>query len=101
MSDDDLFWFPASGSAPADEDAVGASPAAPVAPVVRERSRRGTAALLAATAFVFGGGGVAIGAEVINHHNSSPISGSGLTVGTVNPASLTSNPRSYAAIASK
>jgi putative serine protease PepD len=123
MSDDDLFWFPASqpASGDADPQASGsgstqplpgepydvrppASPdaGAPVAVPLRERSKRGTAALLAATAFVFGGAGVAIGAEAINQHNGSPVtSTSGLTLGSANPAALTSNPRSYAAIAAK
>ncbi|HVS66939.1 MAG TPA: trypsin-like peptidase domain-containing protein [Mycobacteriales bacterium] len=121
MSDDDLFWFPASGAAPggADPQASASGSTQPLpseasgfpppaweerevagAPTARERSRRGTAALLAATAFVFGGGGVAIGAEVLNHDGSSA-TGSGLTFGSANPAALTSNPRSYAAIAAK
>ncbi|HWC35782.1 MAG TPA: trypsin-like peptidase domain-containing protein [Mycobacteriales bacterium] len=122
MSDDDLFWFPASAPRPGDPDpgATGAAstqpmpgapydfppPAAPSGypaggAVASSRSRRGTAALLAVTAFVFGGGGAAIGAEAINHHNGSSASGSGLTISSANPASLTSNPHSYAAIAAK
>ncbi|HVV77034.1 MAG TPA: trypsin-like peptidase domain-containing protein [Mycobacteriales bacterium] len=122
MSDDDLFWFPASGAASGDADpetpeagstrplpSEGYQFPPPTWPQVTSasqpapgpRSRRGTAALLAATAFVFGGGGVAIGAEVISHNNGSPTASSGLTIGSASPASLTSNPRSYAAIATK
>jgi putative serine protease PepD len=124
MSDDDLIWFPASGptagqptpetagagsTQPLPAEGYGFPPPSPsygdapssATATVPSRSRRGTAALLAATAFVFGGGGVAIGAEVIDHNSGTSPVGSGLTVANANPASLTSNPRSYAAIASK
>jgi putative serine protease PepD len=124
MSDDDLFWFPASGPAPDDprpeaqradstQRLPGQSfdfppPAPPYvslsgnpAAAAPSRSRRGTAALLAATAFAFGGGGVAIGAVAVDHNNGSSVAGTGLTIGSASPASLTSNPRSYAAIAAK
>jgi putative serine protease PepD len=123
MSDDDLIWFPASEPTPgdpADAEPGAAStrplptaghdypppappyayPTAAAAPAAPSRSRRGTAALVAATAFVFGGGGVAIGAAAIDHNDGSA-AGSGLTIGSASPASLTSNPRSYAAIAAK
>ena len=120
MSDDDLFWFPASepsdhpaeseGTATATRslptEGYGFPPpygpqAAAMPSAAPSRSRRGTAALLAATAFVFGGGGVAIGAVAVDHGNDSSAAGSGLTIGNASPASLTSNPRSYAAIAAK
>ena len=86
--------------------ATGIRPAA-AAGVRRERDRSaaaatGATALLAATAFVFGAGGVAIGAEVINHNNGGlATAAAGSSIGTANPASLTTNPKSYAAIAAK
>jgi putative serine protease PepD len=124
MSDDDLIWFPASGPTSGDPAAeqqrAGSTQALPsesydfpppappyghssssATPAPPSRSRRGTVALLAATAFVFGGGGVVVGAEAINRNGGSSSPGTGLTIGTANPASLTSNPRSYAAIAAK
>jgi putative serine protease PepD len=126
MSDDDLFWFPAPGhssdepgpEAPgphstqplpgqqpgyASATSYGAtSYGVPAAPAnASRRSRRGTAALLAATAFVFGGGGVAVGALAIDNDNNASNVGAGFTVSSANPASLTGSPRSYAAIASK
>jgi putative serine protease PepD len=56
--------------------------------------------MLAATAFVFGGGGVAIGAAVDHGSGSSGASG-GLIVNNASPASLNTSPKSYAAIAAK
>ena len=118
MSDDDLFWSPFAHESdeaanphshptaplptePFGAPAFGPQPAASVSSSDASRSRRVTAAMLAATAFVFGGGGVAVGAELINHDSPASTAGGGLTVGTASPASLTSNPKSYAAIAAK
>jgi putative serine protease PepD len=101
MSDDDLFWFPPSGHTSGEAEPTAPTREIPPPPIARERSRRGTAALLAVTAFVFGGGGVAIGAEVINRNGGVAAAASGLSIGNIDPASLTSNPKSYAAIAAK
>ncbi|MGN6474509.1 MAG: S1C family serine protease [Mycobacteriales bacterium] len=111
MSDDDLFWVPATGDTSNETSPIEAGPATPAPHPTQPlpagpglgpgRWSRRTAVLLAATAFVFGGGGVAVGALAVDHSNNSSVTGSGLTVGTANPASLTSDPRSYAAIAAK
>jgi putative serine protease PepD len=122
MSDDDgLFWSPFASNPdeaanaehtptepfptePVDPSgpAFGPQPAPPASPRSGiSRSLRSTAAMLAVTAFVFGGGGVALGAELLNHGSDSPSAGGGLTVSSASPASLTSNPKSYAAIAAK
>ncbi|HEX3707910.1 MAG TPA: trypsin-like peptidase domain-containing protein [Mycobacteriales bacterium] len=111
MSDDEVTWSPFA-SPPDEPDGLGqysteALPTEPAAsessypaPLSLSRQRRGTAAIVAATAFVFGGGGVAIGAELVNNGSGSS-SGVGLTVSNASPASLTTNPKSYAAIAAK
>jgi putative serine protease PepD len=57
--------------------------------------------VVAATAFVFGGGGVAVGAELLNHNADSTVTGSGLTIGSASSVALSDNPKSYAAIAAK
>jgi putative serine protease PepD len=122
MSDDDgLFWSPfASNSdeaANAEHTPTEPFPTEPVGPSGPafgpqpasaasrrsgiSRSLRSTTAMLAVTAFVFGGGGVALGAELLNHGSNSPSGGGGLAVSSASPASLTSNPKSYAAIAAK
>jgi putative serine protease PepD len=116
---DDLFWPPLSGEGddgedqPGDPTAAGDHPTAaypteplnrdePVA-VPQQRTRRtGTAAVAAATAFVFGAGGVAVGAEVVHHNNNdstTPTNSGAVT--QVSPSSLTTSPKSYAAIAAK
>jgi putative serine protease PepD len=122
MSDDDLIWFPPSGPTSGDDvdhtSAVGERSTQPmpaesfgapaydfpppaVTPPAAARGRRTTAALLAATAFVFGGGGVAVGAELIHRNDAGSPANAGLTLGSADPASLSSNPKSYAAIAAK
>ncbi|HVW80784.1 MAG TPA: trypsin-like peptidase domain-containing protein [Mycobacteriales bacterium] len=112
MSDDDeLFWSPFAAPEPEPASTAPTTPyptapypaassqTAPVDPVAR--SRRWTAAVVAATAFVFGGGGVAVGAELLNNNSGVSVAASGLTVGTASSAALTTSPKSYAAIAAK
>jgi putative serine protease PepD len=110
---DDLFWPPLSGEG--DDDAARQSastptssyPTAPLTPPTADvesqpRSRRfGTAAVVAVTAFVFGGGGVAVGAEVINHNNTTTTANSGTSAPPVSPSALETNPKTYAGIAAK
>jgi putative serine protease PepD len=63
--------------------------------------RVGAAVLVGATAFVFGGIGVAVGAAVVHHNNTSttvvPIS-SGTSIA---PSALNTSPKSFAAIAAR
>ncbi|HWA65239.1 MAG TPA: trypsin-like peptidase domain-containing protein [Mycobacteriales bacterium] len=121
MSDDDLFWSPFAAPEP-DPGNPQANPTAPIDPSSADtrafdpqptapfrslssdpaaRSRRWTAMVVAATAFVFGGGGVAVGAELLNNGSNSTLPGSGLTVGTASSVALSNDPKSYAAIASR
>jgi putative serine protease PepD len=115
MSDDDLFWPPlgeespsaatdgeASSEHPTEPLADGAAESHPTQPLPQQRDRRRwtTAAIVGVTAFVFGAGGVAIGAA-LNNGNSSSDSSSGLTSSTADPAALSTDPKSFAAIASK
>ncbi|HTW20390.1 MAG TPA: trypsin-like peptidase domain-containing protein [Mycobacteriales bacterium] len=125
---DDLFWPPLSGgdddgdanlgdresptaaypTAPlgAGEPTYGGS--VPAAPTGSDGSggtgglrRFGVGAMVAVTAFVFGAGGVAVGAELINHNgNSSPGSSLSSNPTQISPSALTTGPRSYARIAS-
>jgi putative serine protease PepD len=103
---DDLFWPPISGG---EDDATSThtvptagSPGAGATVPPPRRTRRWTAlGLVAATAFVFGGGGVAIGAELINHDNSSAPAAAGLNVANAAPSSLEGKPNTYAAIAAR
>jgi putative serine protease PepD len=123
MSDDDLFWSPFAtpDPGPGPEQAHPTEPLEPstFGPQLQSgdpyrsepfqtrpldpaaRSRRWTALVVAATAFVFGGGGVAVGAEVLNHDSNSTVTGSGLTVGSASSVALSNDPKSYAAIAAK
>jgi putative serine protease PepD len=110
---DDLFWPPLSGdddnTAPLpSQPRAEAHPTAPLAgseatPSTHSRSRRvGAASVVAATAFVFGVGGVVVGAEVVNNNGDSTTAvnlGSGGAA--VSPSALTTNPKSYAGIAAK
>jgi putative serine protease PepD len=127
MGDDELFWPPLSGSEPAtatgepaqrgsegDPDVRRTEPltfggerptatlADPATSGERPPRRWTTAAVVAATAFVFGGGGVAIGAEVVNGNggSSNPTS-AGFNVSNVAPTALSASPNSFAAIAAK
>jgi putative serine protease PepD len=102
---DDLFWPPISGGEDdktAEYTVPTASPPAAGPAAERREGRRWTAlALVGVTAFVFGGGGVAIGAELVNNDSSAPTPGAGLNVATATPSSLEAKPNTYAAIAAK
>ncbi len=68
------------------------------------RIRNSAIALVAVTAFVFGAGGVGLGAALVHHDNNNDdvSSNAGLTTGTGSPAALSETPpKSYAGIASK
>jgi putative serine protease PepD len=65
-----------------------------------DKRRLGTASVVAVTAFVFGLGGVAVGAKALNGGNTTVIS-SGSGVSTATASALTTNPKSYAAIAAR
>jgi putative serine protease PepD len=112
MSDDDLFWPPLSndGTEPTNaEDSAAAGETYRTEPLgestlglpTQRRSLRWTSgAMVAATAFVFGGGGVAVGAELINNNNSTPeVTPAGFDASTASPSALNTSPRSFAAIA--
>ncbi|HEX3900238.1 MAG TPA: trypsin-like peptidase domain-containing protein [Mycobacteriales bacterium] len=117
MSDDDLFWSPfatpepePASEQPHPTEPLDTSTYGPewqgghLQPQVSDpgaRSRRWTALVVAATAFVFGGGGVAVGADLLNHDSSAPVTSSGLTVGSASSVALSNDPKSYAAIAAK
>jgi putative serine protease PepD len=111
---DDLFWPPVSG----DGDGPERPPTGPEAgdgepttalpsqahdgPETAVGRRTGTALVAAATAFVFGAGGVAVGAAIEhgNSDDSTPTTTEGPAV-AASASALTTNPRSYAAIATK
>lgn len=113
MSDDDLFWPPLSSGAndepgtPGQPGLPGEHPTQPLSHLtsefaVQRRPRQWTStALVAVTAFVFGGGGVAIGAELVNNNSSSGTSSAGLQVSSAAPSALTTTPKSFAAIAAR
>jgi putative serine protease PepD len=112
---DDVFWpplFDGDDERERGETAdLGARPTRPLPDEAPEPaassaggSRRfGAAAVVAATAFVFGAGGVAVGAELLNDGNgtsaASPIAGSDVTPATA--SALTTNPKTYAGIAAR
>jgi putative serine protease PepD len=110
---DDLFWPPLSGdgddnaSRPTEPGSSGTYPTAPLTPPEPDasqpgRSRRvGTASIVAVTAFVFGVGGVAVGAELLNNNGSSTPSSVGSTTLPVSASALTTSPKSYAGIAAR
>jgi putative serine protease PepD len=110
---DDLFWPPLSGG---DDERGGVSgeplptsayPTAPLNPPERaaRRQRPGwltsTPLVLAATAFVFGVGGVAVGAELLNRGSSTSSTPVGDTAPPAAPSALNTTPKSYANIAAR
>ncbi len=106
---DDLFWPPLSGGED-DERRYPGPPESTTAPLPdastggmppRTPRRWTTAALVGVTAFVFGGGGAAIGAALADNDGSSSLPSAGLNVATGTPSSLDLSPKSYAAIAAK
>jgi putative serine protease PepD len=117
---DDLFWPPLSGDGDdaarpqGDPTPTSAYPTAPLTPqadtaeitlegdaATHDRSRKvGAIAAVAVTAFVFGLGGIAVGAEVINK-NGSTSSPTSTTAPPINPSALTTSPKSFAGIAAK
>jgi putative serine protease PepD len=115
---DDLFWPPLSGDGddgerqPGEAEASGDQPTAayPTGPLAGDapqpadpgRSRRvGTIAIVAATAFVFGAGGVGVGAALVHKNNNSTSAPVVASNATVSPSALTTNPKTYAGIAAK
>jgi putative serine protease PepD len=104
---DDLFW-PPLGDDERPTDRLGPETRSTVplpsdAPVGAAPQRRHVkaAAVLGATAFVFGAGGVGVGAAVVNDSDSSPVSSLTAPTSTVSPSALTTNPKTYAGIAAK
>jgi putative serine protease PepD len=117
---DDLFWPPLSGegddaaSQHGDPAHGGSYPTLPLGshdvrghdeePPSPRRSRRlGTASVVAVTAFVFGAGGVGVGAALFNNNSSSttaPLSTSNAEPPAAASA-LTTSPKSFAGIAAK
>jgi putative serine protease PepD len=111
---DDVFWPPLSGDGDDDERRPtepldrGADPTSPLpaqdpsAEVPAVSRRAGTAIVVAATAFVFGAGGVAVGAAIEHGNNDSntvvPASGKAVTAAA---SALATNPKSYAGIAAR
>ncbi|HTR70517.1 MAG TPA: trypsin-like peptidase domain-containing protein [Mycobacteriales bacterium] len=117
---DDLFWPPLrQDGAPTpdpDEPVVpgfpverGEQPTTPfeMAPTASDaqptRPRKlGLVAVAGVTAFVFGAGGVAVGAAFVDHDNSgttTPVNSAADS--TVSPSALTTTPKNYAQIAAK
>jgi putative serine protease PepD len=116
MSDDDLFWPPLGDGADDDrptEPIVGGS--LPTAPLPYEelhngsqsagqRSRwwTGVPAVAGLTAFIFGVGGVGVGAALFNGDNDSTNSAlTNVPNSTVAPSALTASPKTVAGIAAK
>jgi putative serine protease PepD len=111
---DDLFWPPLSeddgaGQRPADPMPTSAYPTAPLTAPEVEKSSHGRprwlvpVAVVAGTAFVFGAGGVAVGAAVVNNGNStsSPSTGTSATAPPISSSALTTSPKSFAGIAAR
>ncbi len=108
---DDLFWPPLSGgdddhaARPSEPMPTSAYPTEPIgapgaAPTGLGRSRKlGAGAMVALTAFVFGAGGVAVGAELLNKGNTTTTVPVGSIVPPASPSALTTSPKSYAGIA--
>jgi putative serine protease PepD len=72
----------------------------------RRRRRNSAVALVAVTAFVFGAGGVGLGAALVHHdndNNDNPAgsSNAGLTTASGNPSALATSPKSLAGIAAR
>jgi putative serine protease PepD len=70
----------------------------------RRRPRNSAVALVAVTAFVFGAGGVGLGAALVHHDNDNTNvtpSNAGLTVASGSPSSLATSPKSLAGIAAR
>jgi putative serine protease PepD len=70
----------------------------------RRRPRNSAVALVAVTAFVFGAGGVGLGAALVHHDNDNnnvTTSNAGLTVASGSPSALATSPKSLAAIAAR
>jgi putative serine protease PepD len=70
----------------------------------RRRFRNSAVALVAVTAFVFGAGGVGLGAALVHHDNDNnnvTTSNAGLTVASGSPSALATSPKSLAAIAAR
>jgi putative serine protease PepD len=70
----------------------------------RRRPRNSAVALVAVTAFVFGAGGVGLGAALVHHDNDDnnvTTSNAGLTVASGSPSSLATSPKSLAGIAAR
>jgi putative serine protease PepD len=73
----------------------------PDAPKPGRSWRVGTAPVVAATAFVFGAGGVAVGAAVVNKGTTNPTSTIGTTAPPISASALTTSPKTYAGIAAR
>jgi putative serine protease PepD len=71
----------------------------------RRRGRNSAVALVAVTAFVFGAGGVGLGAALVHHdnddNNNVTTSNAGLTVASGSPSALATSPKSLAGIAAR
>jgi putative serine protease PepD len=110
---DDVFWppFDDGGDDDGERSESAAQPTAPLAGHAVDSSetstgaprRFGAAAVVAATAFVFGAGGVAVGAEVLNGNDGgsavTPLGAGGVSTATA--SALTTNPKTYAGIAAR
>jgi putative serine protease PepD len=105
---DDLFWPPLGDDDDRPTDRLGPEtrstvplPSDEPAGVPTPRRHVKAAAVLGATAFVFGAGGVGVGAALFNDSDSSPVSSLSNPTSTVSPSALTTNPKTYAGIAAK
>jgi putative serine protease PepD len=67
----------------------------------RQPRRIGTAAVVAATAFVFGAGGVAVGAELLNNNDNSSTPAVGAPAANVTSSALNTSPKTFAGIAAR
>lgn len=105
---DDLFWPPLGDDDDRPTDRLGPETRSTI-PLPSDEPVEGTVqgrhvkavAVLGATAFVFGAGGVGVGAALFNDSGSSPVSSLGAPTSTVSPSALTTNPKTYAGIAAK
>jgi putative serine protease PepD len=113
---DDLFWPPLSGDGDdererATEPLTGRAESHATAPLLSESEaadqpsvsrRTGVAVVVAATAFVFGAGGVGVGAALFQDNSSTSSNPTLATTGaSVTPSALSTNPKTYAGIAAK
>jgi putative serine protease PepD len=99
-------WAGGPPSPPSYSEELAGGPGEPGGPQgpSRRRRRNSAVALVAVTAFVFGAGGVGLGAALVHHDNDNntvSTTNAGLTVASGAPSALATSPKSLAGIAAR